>query len=93
MTIHLFGFLICPTLDEADRVSHLLPDHLRRSRAEPGCLTFEVFRSHEDPTRFAVNEVFRDRAAFEAHQARAAASTWGKATRHLQRAYQVDERP
>ncbi len=68
-----------------------LPDHIRLTRAEPGCLKFEVFRSHSDPTRFAVSEAFRDRAAFEAHQARAAGTTWAKVTKDIPRDYKIVE--
>ena len=89
--IALNGFLICRSLEEADRVSELLPDHIRLTRAEPGCLRFEVFRSHADPIRFAVSEVFRDREAFEAHQARAAGTIWARATRGIPRDYTITE--
>jgi len=91
MTLYLTGFLICDTLAEADRVSELLPDHLRLTRAEPGCLKFEVFRSHEDPTRFAVSEIFRDRANFEAHQARSKVSAWGIGTAGIRRDFRIAE--
>lgn len=86
----LTGFLICRSLEEADRVSHLLSDHIRLTRAEAGCLSFEVFRSMADPLRFAVREVFRDRAAFAAHQDRASASVWGRATRGIPRDYRIE---
>jgi quinol monooxygenase YgiN len=89
--VNLNGFLICRSLEEADRVSHLLPDHIRLTRAEPGCLRFEVLRSHSDPTRFAVSEVFRDRDAFDAHQARAAATQWARATKGIPRDYVIRE--
>jgi quinol monooxygenase YgiN len=89
--VSLSGFLICRTLEEADRVSVLLPDHIRLTRAEPGCLRFEVFRSQSDPVRFAVTEVFRDRAAFEAHQARAKDTIWAKATKGIPRDYKITE--
>lgn len=85
----LTGFLRCRTLEEADRVSLLLPEHVRLTRAEAGCLSFEVFRSMADPVCFAVREVFRDRAAFEAHQRRAAGSVWGRATRGIPRDYRI----
>ncbi len=85
--VTLHGFLICRTLEEADRVSALLGDHIRATRAEPGCLSFEVHRSSADPVRFAVHEVFRDRAAFEAHRARMKDSEWWRATRHIPRDY------
>ena len=34
-------------------------------RDEPGCLRFDVHRSLEDPHRFLLHEVYRDRDAFE----------------------------
>ena len=89
--ISLSGFLLCRSLEEADRVSELLPEHIRLTRAEAGCLRFEVFRSQSDPVRFAVREVFRDRAAFEAHQARAASTVWAKATKGIPRDYKITE--
>lgn len=91
--VTLSGFLICRSLEEADRVSRRLPEHIRLSRAEPGCLRFEVFRSHADPCRFAVSECFRDCAAFEAHQARAAGTIWARATRGIPRDYRICEEP
>lgn len=90
--VTLTGFLICRSLDEADRVAALLPEHIRLTRAEPGCLVFEVVRSMSDPTRFAVREVFADRAAFDAHQARITDSDWGRATRGIGRDYVLTQR-
>ncbi len=87
--VTLRGFLICRSLEEADRVSAMLPDHIRATRAEPGCLTFEVLRSSADPVRFAVHEVFRDKAAFEAHQARIRGSAWWRATQNIPRDYKL----
>lgn len=89
--VALNGFLICRSLEEGDRVSELLPEHIRLTRAEPGCLRFEVFRSQSDPVRFAVSELFRDREAFEAHQARAAETTWARATKGIPRDYRITE--
>ncbi|WP_413873439.1 putative quinol monooxygenase [Albidovulum sp.] len=87
----LSGFLLCRTLEEADRVAALLPEHTRLSRAEAGCLRFEVWRSHADPCRFAVTECFRDRAAFDAHQARSATTVWARATKGIPRDYVIGE--
>lgn len=89
--VTLSGFLRCRTLEEADRVAALLPEHTRLTRAEPGCLRFEVWRSHADPCCFAVSERFRDRAAFEAHQTRAASTIWARATRGIPRDYVIRE--
>ena len=89
--IVLTGFLICRTLEEADRVAAMLPDHIRMTRAEPGCLTFEVIRSMADPVRFAVREIYKCRADFDAHIARVRASDWGRATRGVTRDYVLTE--
>ena len=87
--LRLTGFLICPTMDEADRVSHLLPAELARWKAEPGCLDFEV--NHAGAMTWDVSERFRDRASFEAHQARARASEWGRRTLGIAREFTVSE--
>jgi (4S)-4-hydroxy-5-phosphonooxypentane-2,3-dione isomerase len=34
---------------------------------EPGCLQFDVTQQADDPTKFALYEVYADAAAFEAH--------------------------
>lgn len=86
--VHLNGHLICSTPDELATVEAYLPDHIRLTRTEPGCLSFEVSQT-EDPMVWHVAEVFTDRAAFEAHQRRAQASDWGRATAGIRRAYEV----
>jgi len=83
------GFLVAETLGDADRASMLLAEHIRLSRAEPGCLQFDVVRSQSDPVRFALFEVFRDEAAFTAHQERTRASIWWEKTQGLKRDFTV----
>ena len=34
---------------------------------EPGCLVFDVTQQSDDPTKFALYEVYTDAAAFDAH--------------------------
>lgn len=77
--------------DELARLRPLLDEHVRLTRAEPGCLAFSVMPNAGDPLRLDVAERFRDRAAFDAHRARTAASPWGAATRHLVRRYRIEE--
>jgi quinol monooxygenase YgiN len=36
-------------------------------RQEPGCLSYEVFRSTEDPQEFMLVEVYKDQDAVTAH--------------------------
>ena len=57
--------------------------HIRLTRAEPGCLTFDV--TETAPGVFTVCETFIDRAAFDAHEARTRASQWWQATGHMTR--------
>lgn len=86
--IRLTGRLICRTPDEAGAVAAALPDHIRQTRAEPGCLSFAV-EATDDPLIWQVTERFRDRAAFDAHQARVAASDWGTRTIGIMRDYTI----
>ena len=64
--------------------SRRLPEHVRLTRAEPGCLSFEVTPT-DDPLAWRVEERFTDRAAFDAHQRRTRASAWGAATAAIRR--------
>lgn len=91
--VALSGALLCRSLAEAERVAALLPEHVRLTRAEPGCLRFHVARAADDPTRFEVEELFADAAAFRAHQARTAAARWGRETRGLRRDFTVTGLP
>ncbi len=89
--VHVTGFLICRTLEESDRVAALLPEHIRLTRAEVGCISFEVLRSAADPCRFAVRETFRSPEDFDAHQVRTRASDWWTATQHIPREFKITE--
>ena len=86
--VWLTGQLICATTAEAAAVKAYLPRHRELSRAEPGCLIFEVHQS-DDPLVWQVEECFVDEEAFVAHQKRAAASEWGKVTAGIERNYSV----
>jgi len=82
--IRITGRLICPPEDlEAVRAG--LAEHIRLSRAEEGCLAFEITEDADHPGIFHVAETFRDAAAFEAHRARTAASDWAALSRNVVR--------
>lgn len=91
-TVHLTGQLICATPTEAATVEAHLAQHVALTRAEPGCVSFEVTRS-DDPLVWDVAEVFDGDEAFEAHQTRVASSEWGRATAGIERRYQVTRSP
>jgi quinol monooxygenase YgiN len=44
----------------------------RAARTEPGCLQFDVLVDRDDPTKVMLYEIYRDDAAFDAHQQTAA---------------------
>lgn len=88
--IVLQGHIVVSTPD-LPAVVEALPSHIELTRAEPGCLVFEVTQDAEDPFVFHVYEQFIDRAAFEHHQARVRASDWGSVTQGVERVYTITE--
>ena len=88
--IRLTGTLICATLDDLVIVQTYLPDHIRLSRAEPGCLSFDVTQSG-DPLVWHLDETYTDQAAFDAHQTRNRASIWWQMSQTLIRDFQITQ--
>ena len=86
--VRLKGRLLCSSAEEAGIVATHLPEHIRLTRAEPGCLSFEAVRS-DDPLIWHVEECFRDKAAFEFHRERTRASAWGTATAAIRREFDI----
>lgn len=86
--ITLTGRLICENQEQSARVRAQLPRHIELTRAEPGCLHFEV-RKSDDPLVWDVTERFIDAASFAAHQARVGASEWGRETAGIARDYRI----
>jgi len=86
--IRLTGTLSCAP-EEAEGVRAALPAHVRLSRAEPRCLSFDM--TETAPGVFSVAEGFTDRAAFEAHQSRTRASDWWQVTAHMTRDFELSE--
>ncbi len=86
--VYLTGHLEVPP-DRIEAVTAALPAHIALTRAEPGCLAFSVAQSPDNPTHFLVSEIFANQSAFNAHQARTAASAWAKVTDGLLRHYFV----
>jgi len=90
--IRLSGRLICASPEEAEIVRQFLPDHVRLTKAEPGCISFDVAQT-EDPLVWRVEESFVDKLAFEAHQTRTRSSDWGSATSAIRREFKIFEGP
>ncbi|MET4097604.1 antibiotic biosynthesis monooxygenase [Arthrobacter sp. UYCu712] len=86
--VFLSGQLVCSNRDEAVVVAEFLPLHIELTRAEQGCLSFEVNLT-ENPLVWQVDEQFQDAASFRAHQQRVAESGWGRATANINRQYEI----
>lgn len=51
----------------ADDFPNLVADFTNASRAEPGCVSFDWYRSADDPNLYVLIEIFKDEAAGQAH--------------------------
>ena len=78
---------ICVPEQQLRAVNTALEAHTRLTRAEPGCIVFDVTQRTDDPLIFDVYEEFKNQAAFESHQSRVAASAWSEVTKEVERHY------
>jgi quinol monooxygenase YgiN len=69
--------------DALDEVLALSLEHVRRSRAEPGCISHAVHHDAENPLRLVFVEQWADRAALMAHFAVPASRAFAKAAGEL----------
>jgi quinol monooxygenase YgiN len=53
---------------QADRIAEILARFLPEAQREPGANLFLIGRARENPGQFLFYELFRDEAAFKAHQ-------------------------
>ena len=62
--------IILTVIDPADvdSIRDLLAEQGRLSRAEPGCLRFEVYHSKENPQVFILNERWESQEALDVHR-------------------------
>lgn len=75
--------------EDLDVVMQELPNHIELTRAEAGCLVFNVTQDGENKNRFDVYEEFSDQEAFDQHQVRAGASYWAQVTANVARQYEI----
>lgn len=90
--ITLTGKLICTNVQQQTIVETHLPEHIRLTRMEPGCLSFDVVQT-TDPLIWQVDESFADQSAFDAHQTRTKASLWARETAMIARDFQITADP
>jgi quinol monooxygenase YgiN len=87
-TVTLTGYIDVPP-ERMDDIQAALPAHISLTRAEPGCLSFDVSPCPEVNGRFLVSEAFVDQQAFDAHQARSGASDWANVSDGIPRDYSI----
>ena len=88
--IKLTGRLICKNTEETALVRRYLPEHIRLTKEQSGCLSFEV-KETADPLIWSVEERFTSQQTFDMHQARTQASAWGRETVAIAREYAIVE--
>lgn len=86
--VYLTGVLEVP-VERLQQVRMALPQHIALTRAEAGCISFDVVENAEGSGRFNVSEVFENQAAFDAHQIRTKTSDWFKVTQGIPRDYTI----
>jgi quinol monooxygenase YgiN len=67
MLINSIHYTFAP--QDAERAESLFRELRDASRQEPGVVQFEIGRSREKPSVFALWEVYRDQEAVDAHMA------------------------
>ena len=85
--VYLDGLLVAHSAAEHALVDLYLEEHIALTRAEPGCLKFEVTEDPKDRNKFHVSEIFDSEEAFDAHQVRAKNSEWGQISAPLERRF------
>lgn len=87
-TVTLSGYVLAAP-EDLHAVLKALPEHVRLTRAETGCLVFNVTQDSTNPLRFTVYEEFTDQAAFKAHQERIKGTAWRAASQNMSRHYDI----
>ena len=90
MPVRVTGTLTATGTD-IETARRLIPDHVALSRAEAGCLRFNLTEAPDQPGLWRLDELFADRAAFEAHQRRTRASLWGRKSAGMVRDFTVSD--
>ena len=84
--VYLAGHVNVPEAS-LSRFCEALPEHIRLTHAETGCLRFEVIQDEKEKSKFHVFEIFKSTAAFEFHQRRGAQTNWAQASKDISRTY------
>lgn len=83
----LKGFIIIAPKRSAEILT-ALDEHIKLTKAEQGCLVFQITPDSEREDKYWVYEEFVDKDAFDAHQARVRSSAWGVVSADVERHYE-----
>ncbi len=86
--ITLTGYIDIPE-ENLPAVTAALPEHIRATQDEDGCVTFRVTQDTQIPTRYHVYERFTGETAFKAHQLRTSQTAWARASKNAARHYEL----
>lgn len=78
-------------LASLEQLRPAIATHVDLSRAEAGCLAFNLEENRDEPGRFDLYEEFVDSEAFEVHKRRTADSQWGTLGQDVQKDFEVRE--
>jgi len=84
----LSGYVLT-TKPDLPKILAALPEHIRLTRAEPGCIVFSVTQDDDNPLRFDVYEEFESKEDFAKHQARIVGTNWSEASKSLEKFYEI----
>jgi len=88
LKVILQGYIIVPD-DDLDTITAALVGHIELTRAEQGCLLFNVTVDDKNQNKFNVHEEFVNQSAFDKHQLRVKQSNWGGVTTQVERHYHI----
>lgn len=86
--VALRGFIVVPS-ENRQQILSVLAEHIELTKAEAGCLRFDITPDDDCQNKYWVYEEFVNKAAFEAHQARVHSSHWGRVSADVERHYEV----
>lgn len=87
--VTLSGYIVVLESELAS-VRDALPIHIEATRAEKGCIMFNVEEHATELGRFEVYEEFESSDAFRNHQKRVRESDWGAVTQNVTRHYTIE---
>jgi quinol monooxygenase YgiN len=82
MFVVIANIQVRPECVEAFRAACI--ENSQGSLQEPGCFRFDVLQQHDDPTKFALFEIYRTPEDFAAHKETAHYAAWAERAAAMQ---------